>query len=133
MTSSLICMYYLVARRPLHLHLPPHSNLATNTNCLPIPIPAIIASLTLLRRYTEDTATKPEPVEVKPEPPAPVEVKAEEPANHEEQNGQADTQNYGAGEEMDEDDIDINLGNGNSYDSPANGYDAHGPGIKEDG
>ncbi|CAG8983204.1 hypothetical protein HYALB_00004032 [Hymenoscyphus albidus] len=83
--------------------------------------------------YTEDTAAKPEPVEVKPEPPAPVEVKAEEPAKHEEHNGEMDTQNYGNDEEMEEDEIDFNLGNGNSYDSSANNHEAHGPGIKEDG
>jgi len=36
------------------------------------------------------------------------------------------------GEQEDDDDIDFNLGNGDSYDAPAS-HEQHGPGIKEDG
>jgi len=39
---------------------------------------------------------------------------------------------YGGEQDMD-DEIDFNLGNGNSYDAPAGHHEAHGPGIKEDG
>jgi RNA-binding protein Musashi len=58
-----------------------------------------------------------------------VEEKADEP----EVNNAADQQMYG--NEQEEDDIDFNLGNGNTYNEPAAAHheQAHGPGIKEDG
>jgi len=40
---------------------------------------------------------------------------------------------YNGEEDVDDDDIDFNLGgNGNNYDAPAT-HESHGPGIKEDG
>jgi anaerobic selenocysteine-containing dehydrogenase len=85
-----------------------------------------------LSRYTEDDAApKVEATEVKQEQAAPAEVKEEEPVRVEEQNGEVDVQAYVGDQDMD-DEIDFNLGNGTSYDSPST-HEAHGPGIKEDG
>lgn len=89
--------------------------------------------LTHLIRYTEDDATaKQDPApEVKIEPTPAVVMKTEEPTAPVETpnaDGQAQVDDQDA-----DDDIDFNLGNGNSYSTPANQQDAHGPGIKEDG
>ncbi|KAH8685863.1 hypothetical protein BGZ60DRAFT_364780 [Tricladium varicosporioides] len=82
--------------------------------------------------YTEDDAIpKTEVVETKAEIQPVVGMKMEDPVEHNEQNGNGDTQAYKDEQDM-EDEIDFNLGNGTSYDSPAN-HEAHGPGIKEDG
>ena len=90
--------------------------------------------LIFLVRYTEDDGPpKQESAsETKIEPAAPAEVKSEVQEEHEEQNGDRDQQMYGGEQDMD-DEIDFNLGNGNSYDAPVGHHEAHGPGIKEDG
>lgn len=76
---------------------------------------------------TEEIVAKEEPAvaaEGKTEEAAPeLEVKTEQ--------DEQDEQTYEGDQDMD-DDIDFNLGNGISYDSPAN-HETHGPGIKEDG
>jgi len=84
--------------------------------------------------YTEDDAPlkQQSAPEVKVAPVAPVEVKPDMKEEHEEPNAEGNQQVYGGEQDMD-DDIDFNLGNGNSYDAPANHHEAHGPGIKEDG
>lgn len=83
--------------------------------------------------YTDDAAQKaaaPEP-EVKAEVTGATEVKVEETNEHAMENGGADEEMYNGEQDM-EDEIDFNLGNGNSYDTPSS-HEQHGPGIKEDG
>lgn len=82
------------------------------------------------RSYTEDDApAKPEPTPVvRSEPAAPVEVKSEVKP---EESGDVDQTMY-AEEEEEDDEIDFNLGNGNSYEPSAN-HESQGTGIKEDG
>lgn len=58
-------------------------------------------------------------------------MKVEDSNEHGAENGEGDEQMY-TGEQDMEDEIDFNLGNGNSYDTPTS-HEAHGPGIKEDG
>ncbi|KUJ15728.1 RNA-binding domain-containing protein [Mollisia scopiformis] len=77
--------------------------------------------------YTDDVAPKaaaPEP-EVKPEVTEAAEVKVEESHEHGAENGDGDEQMYNGEQDM-EDEIDFNLGNGNSYDTPGS-HEAHGP------
>ncbi|CZR60464.1 related to heterogeneous nuclear ribonucleoprotein D0 [Phialocephala subalpina] len=83
--------------------------------------------------YTDDAAQKaaaPEP-EVKADAADAAEVKVEETNEHVADNGGADEEMYNGEQDM-EDEIDFNLGNGNSYDTPTS-HEQHGPGIKEDG
>ncbi|PSS27523.1 hypothetical protein M430DRAFT_32230 [Amorphotheca resinae ATCC 22711] len=82
----------------------------------------------------DDTPAKQAPApEVTVEATAPAEVKKEQPAENTE-SGNGDEQKNGSEQDGD-DEIDFNLGNGNSYDAPAatNQQESHGPGIKEDG
>lgn len=83
--------------------------------------------------YTDDAAQKaaaPEP-EVKAEATDVADVKVEEPNEHATETGGVDEEMYNGEQDM-EDEIDFNLGNGNSYDTPSS-HEQHGPGIKEDG
>ena len=66
---------------------------------------------------------------VKSEPVAPVEAKPEVKT---EESGDGD-QNMYAGEEEEDDEIDFNLGNDNSYGPSASHQESQGTGIKEDG
>jgi hypothetical protein len=91
-------------------------------------------------RYTEDDSVPKPPTiaaEVKAEATAEADVKTEHSNEQYGQNGQngqngdGDEQMY-TGDQDADDEIDFNLGNGNSYDTPPT-HEAHGPGIKEDG
>jgi hypothetical protein len=65
-------------------------------------------------------------------------MKVEESNEQYDQGGDGNNNNVGndeqvyAGDQDDEDEIDFNLGGGNSYNTPPT-HEAHGPGIKEDG
>jgi len=86
--------------------------------------------------YADEEPTKPAAPELEAivEPAAAAaETNGEGPNDHAEQNGGGDEQMYNGEDDVDDEDIDFNLGgNGNSYDAPA-AHESHGPGIKEDG
>ena len=63
-----------------------------------------------------------------------MDVKVEDAHEHGPENGEANEQTFNGDQDMDDDEIDFNLGgdNSNNYDN-AQSHEAHGPGIKEDG
>ncbi|KAN0108423.1 hypothetical protein V8E51_008165 [Hyaloscypha variabilis] len=85
--------------------------------------------------YADEEPPKPSAPEAESivEPAAEAETNGEGSNEHPEHNGGGDEQMYNGEEDVDDDDIDFNLGgNGNNYDAPAT-HESHGPGIKEDG
>lgn len=84
-------------------------------------------------RYTDDNGAKEpaKPAEVKTEEPVPAEVSTEETNNATEQSETKDETMYNGNQDGD-DEIDFNLGNANTYNSPPV-QESYGIGIKEDG
>jgi len=85
--------------------------------------------------YTEEEAPQAAApaTEVKSELAAIAETNGDDSKEQVEQNGGGDEQMYNGEQDIDDDEIDFNLGpNGSIYDAPVT-HEAHGPGIKEDG